>query len=191
MPANIWEGKLVRLRAVELSDWETHYEWNKDTEAERAGYSIPFPTSREAVKRWAERAATNDQSTDEFHFQIETLAGELAGSINSHSCQPRHGTFAYGVMILEKHQRKGYASEGIILLLRYFFQERRYQKVNASVYSFNESSIRLHEDLGFQLEGRLRRMIYTRGQHYDELSYGMTVEEFAARHAGYWNETTE
>jgi RimJ/RimL family protein N-acetyltransferase len=41
--------------------------------------------------------------------------------------------------------------------------------------------VRLHEKLGFQLEGRLRRVVYTRGQYYDELYYGMTAEEFAAR----------
>ena len=62
-----------------------------------------------------------------------------------------------------------------------FFEERRYQKVNAEVYGFNESSIALHEKLGFTLEGRIRRMIYTDGKYFDALMYGMTSEEFAGR----------
>ena len=45
------------------------------------------------------------------------------------------------------------------------------------------TSIRLHEKLGFQLEGRLRRMIYTNGQFFDELLFGLTAEEFAARYS--------
>ena len=39
--------------------------------------------------------------------------------------------------------------------------------------------MRLHERLGFTLEGRLRRMIYSNGQHHDLLYYGITAEEFA------------
>jgi len=54
--------------------------------------------------------------------------------------------------------------------------------VTVEVHANNPASITLHERLGFQLEGRLRRMIYTEGQYYDALCYGMTVEEFAAAH---------
>jgi RimJ/RimL family protein N-acetyltransferase len=67
------------------------------------------------------------------------------------------------------------------LVLRYYFQELRYQKVTVRVYSFNDASIRLHEKLGFQLEGRLRRTVYTNGEYFDELIYGLTVEEFVSR----------
>ncbi len=87
-----------------------------------------------------------------------------SGTINTHSCDPRHGTFGYGLAIAREHWRKGYASEAICLVLAYYFRELRYQKVTAHVYAFNEASIRLHEKLGFQLEGRLRRMIFT-GRH--------------------------
>ncbi len=66
--------------------------------------------------------------------------------------------------------------------LRYFFDELRYQKATVTVYSFNVASIRLHEKLGFQREGQIRRTVYTRGQYFDELFYGMTCEEFAERY---------
>jgi RimJ/RimL family protein N-acetyltransferase len=39
--------------------------------------------------------------------------------------------------------------------------------------------IRLHERLGFRREGCLRRMIYTDGQYFDDLIFGLTAEEFA------------
>jgi RimJ/RimL family protein N-acetyltransferase len=106
------------------------------------------------------------------------LDGPFVGTINTHTCDRRCGTFRYGLGILPQHQRKGYASEAIRLVLRYFFEERRYQKVNADVYSFNEPSIRLHESLGFVLEGRLRRVNFTQGQYHDALMFGMTKEEF-------------
>jgi len=66
-------------------------------------------------------------------------------------------------------------------VLRYYFEELRYQKVTVSVYSFNEESIALHKRLGFKQEGCLRRMIYTRGQYFDRLLFGLTADEFAVR----------
>jgi RimJ/RimL family protein N-acetyltransferase len=179
---NIWQGRLVRLRAVEPGDWQAHWEWNLDSDAARHAYSVPFPSSREQVRQWAERESLDGPQRDAFRFQIETLDGALAGTLNTHGCDPRHGTFGYGLAIRPEHQRRGYAAEAIDLLLRFYFTELRYQKATVSVYSFNEPSIRLHQRLGFQQEGRVRRRIYTRGQFWDEIIFGITDDEWAARH---------
>ncbi len=179
---SIWQGNRVRLRAIEPEDWQTFFDWNQDSEAARGMYYIPFPGSQESMKRWAEKLATAEPDDDKFFFVVETTEGEVLGSINAHSCEPHHGTFAYGIGIRREHQHKGYASEAILLLLRYFFLELRYQKATVEVYSFNDRSVKMHERLGFQLEGRLRRMIFTKGRHYDKLVFGMTVEEFIEQH---------
>jgi RimJ/RimL family protein N-acetyltransferase len=178
--ATLFQGGKVRLRAVEAADWEVHYQWNLDSDNGRMTDEVWFPTSRAFVQEWAEREAKRGKEDDAFRFQIESLSGELVGTINTHSCNPRCGTFNYGLAIHPDHRRKGYASEAIGLVLRYYFGERRYQKVNAEVFSFNAPSIALHEHLGFTLEGRLRRMIYMGGAFHDALIYGMTQEEFTA-----------
>ncbi len=208
---SVWQGQGVRLRTVEPSDADAHFVWNQDSQMMRQLDHVPFPQSREATKQvtrnlawsverdsgvkacrtydhvlrsWAEKAAAADGKDDAFHFEIETHAGELVGVIGTHGCDPRNGTFAYGVAIRVEHQRQGYASDAIRVVLRHYFDELRYQKVTVRVYSFNDASIRLHERLGFQREGRLRRMVYTRGQFFDELVFGLTSDEFAARPAG-------
>ncbi len=179
---HLWQGQLVRLRAVEPDDWKVFHEWDKDGMAGRLTDEVWFPQSTLAQQKWTEEQATRKPHNDAYRFQIENLAGELVGTLNTHTCNPRNGTFSYGLGILPTYQRKGYASDAIKLIIRYFFNERRYHKVNATVYSFNEPSIHLHERLGFQLEGRLRNMIYTDGQLHDELIYGMTLEEYNAKH---------
>ncbi len=178
---NIFEGKLVRLRAVEPSDWETHQQWDRDSEMARNAYEIPFPQSALSYRQWAEREAQRKESGEDYRFQIETLDGVQVGTINTADCDLRCGTFKYGLAVMAQQQRKGYASEAIRLLLRYYFQERRYQKCTVNIYSFNEASQKLHESLGFTLEGRLRRMIYTNGTFHDALLYGITKEEFEAQ----------
>jgi RimJ/RimL family protein N-acetyltransferase len=177
---NAWEGQLVRLRALEPDDWPVHFEWNQDSEMARQVDFIWFPQSRAAVQKWAAENAVKPPDNDELDLVIETLAGAYAGLISVHSVVRRNGTFKYGVAIRAPHQRKGYASEAIRLILRHYFNELRYQKATAHVFAFNTASIRLHERLGFQLEGRLRRMIYSDGQYHDELIYGLTDDEFRA-----------
>jgi RimJ/RimL family protein N-acetyltransferase len=180
---SIWQGQLVRLRAVEPADWETFFDWNLDDEQARAVYFVPFPQSREAVRRWSEREATQPIEGDNFRFAIARVTDDaMVGDLTVHTTDPRVGTFGYGINIKQEERRKGYASEAIRLVLRYYFQERRYQKVTIAIYSFNEPSIRLHEHLGFQREGQVRRMVYTQGRYYDQLIYGLTVDEFHERH---------
>lgn len=175
---NIWEGKKVRLRAILPNDWEKFHENDQDSEGARFCDAIYFPRSADGTKAWTEQEASKGPHGDNRMLAIETLDGDLVGSINSHSCDRRNGTFKYGVAIFRAEWRKGYASEAVKILLRYFFYELRYEKVTAHIYAFNINSIRLQEQLGFKLEGKLRNMIFTNGIHYDEYVYGLLRSEF-------------
>ena len=177
---NIWQGERVRLRAVESSDWEAFHRNDEDSEEARLCYWIPFPRSTDGSRKWVEESAHAAPVNDAFHWAIESSQGELVGSMNTMDTSSRNGTFSYGLAIFRPHWRKGYAAEAIRILLRYYFREMRYQKCTVRVYGFNEPSLKLHERLGFQVEGRLRRMIYTGGQFHDEIQLGITAEEFAA-----------
>ncbi len=55
---------------------------------------------------------------------------EAQGDLRQATARLRHTQAALAV-VRREHQRKGYASEAIRLVLRYFFEELRYQKVNA------------------------------------------------------------
>ena len=175
---NIWQGDLVRLRAVDPEDWQVLFEWDQDTEALVLSGDIPFPQSRESAKKWAAEQAVREAKDDNFRWVVESLNGEFVGMIETHFCKRRHGTFQYGIAVRREHWRKGYASEAIRLVLAYYFRELRYQKVNAQVYSFNGASLDLHRKLGFREEGRLRRMVFADGGFHDEVVFGMTAEEF-------------
>ncbi|HMA35505.1 MAG TPA: GNAT family N-acetyltransferase [Chloroflexia bacterium] len=181
-PADCWRGARVRLRAVEPADWPTFFAWNQDSDSLRRSHWVPFPQSAAATQRWAEQLALAGPAHDTFRWMIENSAGAPVGTINSHSADRRNGTFSYGLGVAPEHQRQGYASEAIILVLRYFFAELRYQKVTVEVVSFNTPSRRLHERLGFQCEAQIRRLAFTQGQYFDHYVYGLTAEEFLDRY---------
>lgn len=175
---NYFEGDLVRLRALEPADAPFFFEWNRHSDMPRHLDWIWFPQSMARLRQWAEETSRKENESDEFFFVIETVEGTRVGTINSHDCDNRVGSFEYGVAIHPDHQRRGYARAAIKILLRYFFEELRYQKCTAKIVDFNEASIRLHESLGFQWEGRIRRLWFTNGRYHDELVYGLTIEEY-------------
>jgi RimJ/RimL family protein N-acetyltransferase len=179
---NIWQGERVRLRAIEPEDWKIFNDWDLDSDTARDCYWVPFPKSQEAARKWALDLSLTAPKADVFDFVIENLQGEFVGVINTHDCDARNGTFKYGLAIRREHQRQGYASEAIRLVLRHFFQELRYQKVTVDVYAYNKASIKLHEKLGFQHEGRVRRVIFTRGAYHDSLILGLTIDEWREMH---------
>ena len=177
---NYWQGRKIRLRAIEADDAQTFYNWNLDSERARFLDFVWPPSSLASVQAWVEtQSKKNHLEEDRFFWVIEDLLGNPVGTISTHNCNSRSGTFSYGVDIAAPHRRKGYAREAILHVLKYYFEELRYQKVTVNVHSENLDSIRLHESLGFHLEGRLRRMSYTNGQYLDALWYGLTAEEYA------------
>ena len=175
---NFWNGDKIHLRAIEPSDWEYFFKWNLDSERARYLSFVWPPTSAESLKVWTLEQSKKKLENDEFRWVIENNKGEPVGSIDTHSCVPRNGSFSYGVDIAEGYRRKGYASEAIKLVLKYYFQQLRYQKVTVPVHSDNPASIALHQKLGFTKEGVLRRMVFSNGQYQDEIWFGMTREEF-------------
>ena len=178
---NFWQGKIIRLRSIEPSDAEYFIRWNLDSERARLLDFLWPPQSESSVHAWVEEQSRRKLENDSFHWVIENLEDTPVGSISTHDCNPRHGTFSYGIDIAPEHQQKGYATEAIQLVLRYYFQELRYQKVTVPVHSDNPSSIKLHERLGFQREGTHRRMQFTQGAFVDVIWFGMTIEEFQNR----------
>lgn len=177
---NYWQGEKIRLRAFEPEDAETFQRWNLDSEAARVLDFVWPPSSLAGTKEWIAKIAKEEAKNDQYYFMIEDRDGNAVGTINAHTTDRRVGTFRYGLFVHADHRRKGYAAEAVRMLLRYFFEELRYQKCTVTVYSNNQASQELHERLGFQPEGRLRRIIYTRGRFFDELYYGMTDDEFAS-----------
>jgi RimJ/RimL family protein N-acetyltransferase len=182
---SIWQGKLVRLRAIEPGDWEAFMRFDQDSDDMRSAGMLFEPRSAEGYRRWARERAEKqpDVRSDQFELAVESLAEEcVVGGIGTHQDDRRAGTFGCGLGISREFQRRGYGSEAVVLLLRYMFGERRYQKCNVGVYAYNTASLRLFAKLGFVEEGRRRRAEFLAGRYYDEILLGVTVEEFSAAH---------
>ena len=148
----------------------------------RAGALHP-PRSKAAYRQWAENnVETPDDDT--FGLAVESLSERrLVGGPGTTGVDKNAGVFSYGITIGAGFQRCGYATEALILSLRYMFGELRFQKCDVEIYAYNTASLKLHEKLGFVDEGRRRRRQFFAGGYHDLVLMGMTVEEYAATHS--------
>lgn len=182
--SSFWAGRRVRLRGIEPDDWQAFMRFDGYAEHQRSADAVYPPRSAEGYRAWASERAVDKPAGDCFQLAIETLDGsELVGSLSTNDADPRTGRFGYGIGIGADHQRRGYAADAVVLLLRFMFGERRYHKCEAGIYAYNEASLALHRALGFVEEGRLRDHEFFAGRHHDLVVMGMTAHEFAERHS--------
>ncbi len=181
MGRNEFEGTKVRLRAVEPEDADVWFVSGLDTDLDRLADQTHLPYARAAYRQRAENVSKRSED-DGVVLIIETLDGAAVGGASVQTPNRRAGVFSFGIGVSREHWRKGYATEALELLFRFYFAELRYQKAESGVYAFNEASLRFHEAFGFVVEGRRRRAVFTRGEYHDVVLIGMTAEEFAELH---------
>jgi RimJ/RimL family protein N-acetyltransferase len=86
-----------------------------------------------------------------------------------------------GFTIAAEHQRHGYATEAVRLLLNYLFTERGKHRIAACCDPRNAASVALLERLGVRREGHLRQSTWAKGEWTDELVYGVLSDEWQPR----------
>lgn len=163
------DGKKVFLRKLDGSDIASITPWCRTS-----GHSLDLLPGLGNNVIQIIQSAENDGHA----FAIENISHILIGYIFTYFCDRKNGTFSYYIFINSPYRCQGAARESIALLLRFYFQELRFQKVTIPMFVFNKSAATLHDRLGFKMEGRMRRMLYSHGQFFDLLTYGITSEEF-------------
>ena len=88
------------------------------------------------------------------------------------------GRLWIGFTLLPEARGRGFASEAVLLLVDYLFLHTQDQRIQAETHPDNHASQRVLEKAGFQLEGRLRRTVFSRGQWRDTLMYSLLREEW-------------
>ncbi len=177
---NFWKGNLMRLRAATGEDTSLFIDENGDfdTETARRYDYIEFPLSNEQISMKLCAYDKEKTNKDDYLFVIETLSHKRAGFIIVFDCDTKNGTFKYGLFLLEEFKGRSLGTEAVKIMLNYYFNELRYNKVNVYIYDYNKPSLKFHEKLGFTKEGQLRQMAYSAGKYHDIIFYGMTKDEF-------------
>ena len=174
-------GTLVRLRPPRLDDLDAFHRF-RDSDGERRAGQTQLPRTLEQSRQRLEDLVRSKREGDATFLVVETRDGDVAGSMSVGRADRRNGVFSYGIALFPPYRRKGFATEAVLLLLRFYYEELGYHRCESEVYAFNDPSLAFHEKLGFVVEGRRRRAIFTQGAYHDAVTIGLLREEFDERH---------
>ena len=113
-------------------------------------------------------------------FAVRLLENdELLGNIGFNSLDMVNRNGALGVLIGNpKHQRKGYGTEALKLILDYGFSFLNLRNISLKVFEYNEPAYNMYKKIGFKEVGRLRKAVEIMGKTYDIIIMDMLKEEF-------------
>lgn len=175
------KGEKVVLRPVKRSDINDFLRWFNDPEVIQY-LSMYLPMTEMAEEKWIEDLATRGTAGTDVHFVVETINGDgskAIGTIGLNRISIKDHNALFGIAIGEKdYWSKGYGTEATQLILDYGFRQLNLHRIWSGALSFNERSIRLHNTVGFQEEGRLREAMFQNGEFHDMVMFGLLREEW-------------
>ena len=167
----------VYLRALEPDDYKTSIEWRRDNEIWGMVGSTKYFVSEAYEKKWVEDTIFN--SRDIKLAVCEVGSNKYIGNVYATDIDQTNRSCTTGVLIgNHDYWSQGYASEAYRLLLDYLFNERNINRVQAYVLENNVASIKMHQKVGYKIEGTLRQSVYKNGKYLDLVILSVLKDEY-------------
>lgn len=171
-------GKLVDLRAPEMSDLDRNTRWINDREVTQF-LSLRYQMSLAAEEAWMRDLVSKPLSYERPFFAIDTKDGAHIGNTNLFNVRPAVRHAELGIMVGEKeYWSRGYGSDALRTLLGFAFGEMNLNRVELFVYDFNARAQAAYRKCGFVEEGRRRQALYRRGAWHDLVVMSVLREEW-------------
>lgn len=165
------------LRAMEKEDCELVRDMFNDPEIENLVVGWSFPLSRYAQEKWYE---THFADTN-FRFIIETEEDGAVGVATLLDIDWKNRMAEHGIKLSKDSVRgKGIATDAIMAIMRYAFDELGMNRLNGSWFEINGASKHVYEKCGWKEEGVRRKYIYKRGEWRDLIVTGVLAEDYYA-----------
>lgn len=171
------KGPNIQLRLIKQSDLSELYEKWHNAELRGPFYPmafVPEPMLHQAFARdgfWSENSQrllmvdSRDRMLGTLH--CEKLNGGYTDTV----------AISYMLFDTSKHN-KGYATEAVITLVDYLFNNRRLNRIQILVPVKNEASMRVAEKAGFTHEGVARGAFLLEGEDTDMHIYSLLRKEW-------------
>lgn len=172
------QGKMVTLRAIELSDLPLLAKWANSPEIWHWLGGWHFPYSTLSTENYIKNINNNNMTNH--NFAIETEEHGLIGTANLVNIDWKNRNAFHGMMLGDKDTRgKGYALDVVMAIMRYSFKELGLNRLDGDMIAYNERSIYFYmRKCGWQLEGRKKDWFYRNGQYYDKVICGITHQQY-------------
>lgn len=173
------ETPLIIIRNLILDDLTDFHRYRSNPEVtkyqgfdvmnlEQARQFIEFNAEREFGKagEWVQFAIESKAS--------KQLVGDCAIKFDSHDTRIAE----IGITISHLEQKKGFAKEAMLTILKHLFDELKIHRIEETVDAENIASIKLLESCGFRKEGYFIENIFFKGKWGSEYKYAMLNREW-------------
>lgn len=164
----------VTIRKFEKRDIPAKVEWvNNPANNRYLHYDLPLEVGK--TERWFDN---NKDRTDRLDCVIEA-DGTPVGLIGLLSIDRKNSKAEYYVQIGDTdYKGKGVAKEASRLILREGFTTLGLNRIYLYTEVENISAQKLYERVGFVMEGRLKKDVFSHGQYADRFVYGILREDW-------------
>ena len=181
--ADLFQGEQVLLRAFEPADIPEIWRYLNDPNLAGRRY-IPwkypqdFPLSRKQVEE-----IYNQWSEPEKGIHLAIMHAETGALIGHCSLDWDWDPLcpSLEIVIAPSHQRQGYGSEVLGILLNYLFENTPAHNVSGQIADWNQPARAFARAHGFRESGRWRRAGMYNGRYYDEILADILRPEWAKR----------
>lgn len=164
------------LRAVDPDDLDYIYELENNPALWEVGNTIT-PYSKFTIKEYLENAHRDIYEVKQLRLAICDLERHIKGVVDLYDFDPYHKRAGIGIVISsDVDRRKGYAAQGLQLMIDYAFNHLRLHQLHAGVAIDNEASRKLFEKLRFRESGIKKDWIATQESFKDEIIYQLINE---------------
>ncbi|MFV0248337.1 MAG: GNAT family N-acetyltransferase [Tenacibaculum sp.] len=165
------KGININLRALEPEDLAFLY----DIENNELFWQISHtetPFSKFLLKQYLKNAHLDIYQTKQLRLIIERIDKQLAvGIIDLFDFNPKHKRAGVGILIHPDHQKNGYASESVDLLINYCFKHLHLNQLYVNIGADNTNSLNLFKKKRFVQVGVKKNWSYNQGVFKDEILF--------------------
>lgn len=174
----MYKDKEITIRPIEQGDlprlWELIY---KDENPEWKQWDAPY--FAHYTKSWEEFTEMQDSWIACDHRWVITTHEEICGLVSYYYEDEQKNWLEMGIVLHQPNSwNKSVGTRALSLWIDHLFNHLPLIRVGLTTWSGNTRMIRVAEKLGMQIEGRIRKVRFYNGKHYDSIRMGMLREEW-------------
>lgn len=170
------QSDLCILRAVDPEDMDFIYRLENNPDLWEVGNTWA-PFSKFTIREYLENAHRDIYEVKQLRLAICNLQEEIVGVVDLYDFDPYHKRAGVGIVIHhDTYRKKGYATQGLQLMIDYAFKHLRLHQLYAGVSEDNIASRKLFEKLRFRESGIKKDWIATEKSYKNEITYQLINE---------------
>lgn len=167
----------ISLVPIDRSHKEALANFLNDLDIYNNTLKIPFPYTLQNAEDWINGVIEleNIQGLTT-NWAINKKGDGLIGGLGLHQLHgPESHKDEIGYWLAKPYWSQGIMTQVLKSFCNYCFEQRELTRIEAGVFSHNESSMRVLEKAGFEREGYLKKCFIKKGRYIDSILYAKVL----------------